>query len=128
MRPYDGTPAHQHALASEYWVEGRQLFTNAFGTGAADDGDSLTLRGANWHGFESRECSYSGSWTRTPLAAILQTLRQAGFNAVRLPFAHQSVLDNSPVTSAHFDPRLNPQLLDARSRDGTCRAASCRAA
>ena len=42
----------------------------------------------------------------------LDFIRGEHFNAIRLPIAHQSVLDDAPVSFSHFDPRLNPSLVD----------------
>lgn len=37
------------------------------------------------------------------------------FNAVRFLFAHQSVLDDASISYTHFEPKANPQLVDADS-------------
>ena len=37
-----------------------------------------------------------------------------GFNALRLPFAHRSVLDNEPVRLESFDARLNAAFMQQR--------------
>jgi len=82
----EGISSHQGAKqASEYWAEGRQIFTNAFQLG--DEENSLQLKGFNWYGFESKSCTYGGSWTSTPVAAIIDAMRRKGFNAIRIPLA-----------------------------------------
>ena len=78
---------------SEYWVENHQLFTNAFQLDSDDDGiqedsdSDIVLKGVNWYGFESKDCTYGGSWADTSLAAIIDAIRRHGFNAIRIPLA-----------------------------------------
>ena len=102
----DGLATHRSKLLSEYWVEGHQIFTSAFKVdrqGAVDDddggigsdSDGLVLKGANWYGFESKACTYGGSWTDVPLAAHIDRLRRDGFNALRLPLALSGCHDNA---------------------------------
>jgi len=81
-----GISSRTGRLASEYWVQGHQIFTNAF---EHDDNElGLRFKGFNWYGFESKLCRLGGAWaTRTPLAAHIDAMRRRGFNAIRVPLA-----------------------------------------
>ena len=85
-----GLATRRAKYSAEYWVEGSSVFTNAFSNADAETGgrdNSVVFKGTNWHGFSSKGCAYSGSWTTTPLAAIFDALRAKGFNAIRVPLA-----------------------------------------
>ena len=74
-------------------------------------------QGITWPGTETVSRLPYGLSLR-PMDFYLDFLREERFNAIRLPIAHQSVLDDAPVTVGQFDPRLNPHLLDPESEPG----------
>ena len=80
-------------------------------------GRPFVFKGVTWPGAESLNALPHGLALKS-VDFYMDFLRNEKFNAVRLPIAHQSVLDNSPVSFVHFDPRMNPELLDADSGIG----------
>ena len=70
-----------------------------------------TSQGVTWPGMEADARLPLGLQLR-PMDCYLDFLRTERFNAIRLPIAHQSVLDDAPVSVGQFDPRLNPHLVD----------------
>lgn len=89
------------------WLHGRgaQLYTTW--------NQPVTLKSINWFGFE-----YSpfvpGGLDRVPLDRILLSLRTLGFNALRIPFADETVESNPVVTSG---VGANPDLRGLHSLD-----------
>ena len=68
-------------------------------------------QGITWPGAETTGLLPHGLTLRS-MDFYLDFIRGEHFNAIRLPIAHQSVLDDAPVSFSHFDPRLNPSLVD----------------
>ena len=80
-------------------------------------GRPFVFKGVTWPGAETVNALPYGL-ARKSADFYMSFLHDEGFNAVRLPFAHQSVLDNSPISFRHLDPHVNPQLLDQESGIG----------
>lgn len=80
-------------------------------------GRPFSFKGVTWPGGET-EAALPYGLTLKSMDFYMDFLRRERFNAIRLPFAHQSVLDNAPVSFAHFDPRMNPLLLDDDTGQG----------
>jgi endoglucanase len=80
------------ALHGSLWLhaQGSQLLTawNA----------PVTLKAINWYGFDYAPFVAEGL-DRLPLDDILATIRRLGFNAIRLPFANETVESNPVVTT-----------------------------
>ena len=74
------------------------------------NGRPFSFKGITWPGAETDGRLPYGLALRS-MDFYLDFLREERFNAIRLPIAHQSVLDDAPVSFGEFDPRLNPQLL-----------------
>ena len=72
---------------------------------------ACNTQGITWPGMETVGRVPLGLALR-PMDFYLDFLREERFNAIRLPIAHQSVLDDAPVSFGQFDPRLNPDLMD----------------
>jgi endoglucanase len=80
-------------------------------------GRTFTFKGITWPGAETPVAVPHGL-TENSMDYYFDFLHAEKFNVVRLPFAHQSVLDNAPISFEHFDPRKNPQLIDAATQLG----------
>ena len=73
-----GISSRTGRLASEYWVQGHQIFTNAF---EHDDNElGLPLKGFNWYGFESKLCRLAARGDENAIAAHIDAMRRRGFN------------------------------------------------
>jgi endoglucanase len=73
----------------------------------------MTLKAMNWYGFEYAPFVPDGL-DRAPLDSILSTLRDLGFNALRLTFANETV-ESNPVVVNGLD--ANPGLRGLHSLD-----------
>ena len=80
-------------------------------------GRPFSFKGVTWPGGET-EAALPYGLSLKSVDFYMDFLRHERFNAIRLPFAHQLVLDNAPVSFAHFDPRINPLLLDDDTGQG----------
>ncbi|KAA2234779.1 cellulase family glycosylhydrolase [Salinarimonas soli] len=67
----------------------------------------MRLTGVNWDGFETPNMSPTGLWARN-YRHMLEQMRDAGFNNVRLPFSGD-IISASPHTSG-ISLTLNPDL------------------
>jgi len=73
-------------------ADGTQLMTAA--------GDSVHLAALNWYGAEHPDFVVGGLDFQ-PYQTILQNIKRAGYNTVRLPFSNQ-VVEQNPVVSGHL--------------------------
>jgi hypothetical protein len=75
------------------------------------DGVRFILKGAVWKGAEGPGDLPGGldGVHAHSVSHYMETLSTAGFNAVRIDFNHQAVLDANLVE--HFDPRVEPALV-----------------
>ncbi|CAL5222764.1 g5176 [Coccomyxa viridis] len=70
-----------------------------FGT----DGGPITLKGVNWFGFETSNTLMDGLW-QGPTAltqdfgTVAYRIQLLGFNAIRLPFSFQVLLNTAPIS------------------------------
>ena len=72
---------------SDYFTYGSTLHTNAW-----TDAEPIQIRGASWFGMESKACVMGGA-EHLPIETIAEWLKQAGFNAIRLPLAADALLN-----------------------------------
>ena len=72
--------------ASNYWTQGAQLRTNAWGTN-----ERLQVKGVSWFGFETATCVLGGA-SEVSVDRIAAVIKEAGFNAVRLPVGADALL------------------------------------
>ncbi|NPA22303.1 MAG: cellulase family glycosylhydrolase [Candidatus Micrarchaeota archaeon] len=91
-----------------FFVNGTMLYADINGTV-----EPLYLRGVNWFGFETEDHVVHGLWARN-YQDMLDQMKELGFNAIRLPFCTDSVL-NSSVRYINYD--LNPDLEGLGSLD-----------
>lgn len=115
----DGTLRH----ANEYWAEGATIYTNSWGEFGQPA--KVVIKGVAWFGFESGACHIGGSDTRS-LESIAKWIKDHGFNAIRLPFAVNGVLEQHPKclgggnpsgiasqNPGHFRGRTYTEMLEA---------------
>jgi len=98
----DGAP-----LPADYWTEGSQIFTNAFG--AARERTPLRIKGVSWFGLDSRPCQIGGLGELSVRSGAAW-LRAHGFNAVRVPLAVDALLSSDPSAGC-MPPELTQPLL-----------------
>ncbi len=70
-------------------------------------GNAVEIRAVNWFGFETNTQAPHGLWTRN-WQEMLEEIRDTGFNAIRLPFSTELVLDGGTPNGIDFG--LNPDL------------------
>jgi endoglucanase len=75
-------------------------------------GARVRLRSVNWFGAESGEFVVGGL-DKQPLAKLARTIRETGFNSVRLPWSNELV-ETNPVVEARY-LTANPQLKGKRA-------------
>uniref|UniRef100_K3W879 Glycoside hydrolase family 5 domain-containing protein n=1 Tax=Globisporangium ultimum (strain ATCC 200006 / CBS 805.95 / DAOM BR144) TaxID=431595 RepID=K3W879_GLOUD len=64
------------------------------------DGETFYIKGINWFGFETIEGAVQGLWpSATTIETALDTLVENDFNAVRLPLALDSVINDPDVSN-----------------------------
>lgn len=73
----------------------------------------VTLKALNWYGFDYAPFVAEGL-DRLPLDDILATMRSLGFNAIRLPFADETV-ESNPVVTTELD--ANPSFRGLHALD-----------
>ena len=78
------------------------------------NGAPFSIKGATWRGAEGPGDLPEGLTGIHPhsITHHMELLAQGGFNAVRITFNHQAVLDANFVE--HFDPQVEPTLLSKR--------------
>jgi endoglucanase len=77
------------------------------------NGESLSIKGINYFGFETGTRVCHGLW-QTSLLSILDTLRNERFNALRIPFSNDLVIGTEKVPSG-VDYAKNPYLVGKTS-------------
>jgi len=70
-------------------------------------GNAVEIRAVNWFGLETNIETPHGLWTRN-WQEMMEQMQAEGFNAIRLPFSTQVVLDGG--TPSGIDFSLNPDL------------------
>ena len=75
---------------SEYYTYSSSIYTNAFGSNGMPA--RLRIKGAAWFGLESSACHIGGADQR-PIESSVAWLKAHGFNAVRIPFAADAVVE-----------------------------------
>ena len=73
------------------------------------DGHPLHIKGLTWWGAESGARIPAGLQKRS-MDDIFSFAAKNNFNTVRLPFSHQQVLFDEPLSLDTFSPELNPTL------------------
>ncbi len=71
------------------------------------NGDAVEIRAVSWFGMETDLQAPHGLWARN-WQEMLEQIRDTGFNAIRLPFSAELVLDGG--TPSGIDFGLNPDL------------------
>lgn len=95
------------AVAAGGWTtSGTQILTPA--------GGSFGIAGINWYGFETRDSVVHGLWSRH-YTAVLDQVKQYGYNTVRLPFSN-AMWETNPLPSSS---KLSacPSCKGKRARD-----------
>ncbi|MCV0428998.1 MAG: cellulase family glycosylhydrolase [Roseibium sp.] len=69
------------------------------------NGDAVQIRAVNWFGAENDVRAPHGLWQR-PMTEMMDQMVDEGFNAIRLPFSVQNILENQVATSVGGDPSL----------------------
>ncbi len=74
------------AAASGYWhTSGNQILDSA--------NNPVRISGINWYGFETSSEAPNGLWGQD-YKAVIDTIRNLGYNTIRLPWSDQMVEDN----------------------------------
>ncbi len=71
------------------------------------DGNQVEIRAVNWFGLETEIQTPHGLWARN-WQEMMEQIKAEGFNAIRLPFSSELVLDGG--TPSGIDFGLNPDL------------------
>ena len=80
------------AQGSGYWrTSGNQIIDSG--------GDTVRIAGINWYGFETTDQVVHGLWAQD-YHTILNTIKNNGYNAIRLPYSNQMV--ESPVVPSNI--------------------------
>ncbi|MEM8916395.1 MAG: cellulase family glycosylhydrolase, partial [Pseudomonadota bacterium] len=69
------------------------------------NGDAVQIRAVNWFGAENDVRAPHGLWQR-PMTDMMDQMVAEGFNAIRLPFSVQNVLEDQVATAVNGDPSL----------------------
>jgi endoglucanase len=76
------------AQGAGYWrTKGNQIVDS--------NGDVVRIAGVNWYGFETTDYLAHGLWAQD-YKTILNTIKNLGFNVIRIPFSNQMV-ESNPV-------------------------------
>src|SRR5215831_17815622 len=62
----------------------------------------VRLAGVNWYGFETTDAVIHGLWAKD-YKAVLTTIKNNGYNVVRVPFSNQMVESNPTPTNISFN-------------------------
>ncbi len=81
------------------------------------NGRPFIFKGVTWPGTDTQSGVLLGL-DRRPMDAYLELLQDYGFNTIRIPFAHDSVMNDNQVHLEQFDAKLNPQLRDPHTEQG----------
>ena len=80
------------AQGTGYWhTSGNQIIDSS--------GRMVRIAGINWYGFETKDQVVHGLWARD-YHTILNTIKNNGYNAIRLPFSNQMV--ESPIIPSNI--------------------------
>lgn len=71
------------------------------------NGNTITLTGVNWFGFETETFAPHGLWKRN-YEDMLDQMRDSGFNTLRLPYTNEMFDPKSKATEVNL--RKNPEL------------------
>src|SRR5215469_5995639 len=87
-----GISAAAFAQGSGYWhTSGNQIIDSS--------GHTIRIAGINWYGFETTDEVVHGLWAQD-YQSILKTIKNDGYNTIRLPFSNQMV--ESPVVPSNI--------------------------
>lgn len=70
----------------------------------------ITIKGANWFGFETEVYGLHGLWS-VSLESVLDFLQANGFNALRVPFSAEVALGLDELKCKAVDASTNPALV-----------------
>jgi aryl-phospho-beta-D-glucosidase BglC (GH1 family) len=94
----EGTAAPGGAAPGWFSTAGNQIVDEA--------GSPVKIAGVNWFGFESPNASPHGVWTRS-YSEMMDQMKALGFNAIRLPFATDTL---RAASASGIDYARNPDL------------------
>ena len=80
------------------------------------DGRPFQFKGVTWPGAETEHGLVFGL-AQQKIEFFVDFVRAEGFNALRLPFAHRSVINNDHVPMESFHARLNADLMEPSRPD-----------
>ncbi len=92
-------------LGDGYWSTSGDALVDA-------NGDSVSIRGINWFGFETGNSMPHGLWTRN-WASLVDQIAELDFNTIRLPFS--AALLEPGVTPSGINTAENPDLVGMTS-------------
>ncbi|MEM7056062.1 MAG: cellulase family glycosylhydrolase [Pseudomonadota bacterium] len=69
------------------------------------NGNAVQIRAVNWFGAENDVRAPHGLWQR-PMTEMMDQMVAEGFNAIRLPFSVQNILEDQVATAVNGDPSL----------------------
>jgi len=98
--------AQQSQIAPPLHTAGYQIVDSA--------NHPVRLTSVNWYGFDEKEY-VAGGLDHTPLAQIIQQIKQIGVNSVRLPWANET-LEHNPLPPA-YAVAANPQFKNLRAME-----------
>lgn len=78
------------------------------------DDKLIHLFGVSWFGFELPDHIVYGLWARN-WKDILKDIKEMGFNAIRLPFCHESITPGTKPVPGRISYSLNPDLRNLTS-------------
>src|SRR5437899_6746276 len=83
------------AQGTGYWhTSGNQILDS--------NNQPVRIAGVNWYGFETTDAVIHGLWAKD-YKAILTTIKNNGYNVVRVPFSNQMVESNPVPTNISFN-------------------------
>ena len=87
--------ASSRQMDAAYWTHDATLRTSSLGGSSGADGTELKIKGVSWFGLDSMPCVLGGL-DKVPLGSLAAFLKEAGFNAVRLPLAVSALATDKP--------------------------------
>ncbi len=81
-----------HAQGAGYWHTRANEIVDA-------GGKPVRIAGINWYGFETRDQIVHGLWAKD-YHDVLKTIKEQGYNTVRLPFSNEMV--ETPIIPTNF--------------------------
>src|SRR5215831_3151392 len=89
-------------LAAPAWAQGAGYWHTSGNQLLDSNNQPVRLAGVNWYGFETTDHIIHGLWAQD-YKAILNTIKNNGYNVIRVPFSNEVVESNPVPTNLSFN-------------------------